>query len=230
MEERRYSDDEVAEILRSAASSATGSEHHSGPNGLTLSELKEIGAEVGIPAEQIVRAATALELGRQRLPQRTILGIPVGLGQSIDLPRPPTDREWNILLGEIRETFQAHGRESSTADSRSWRNGNLHFVVEPTETGYRLRMGTRKSDAPAGLLLGVFFMVTALLLLVIPDPSADAFLAALFAAMSIGLFSYNAVRLPRWAAEREEQMKYIAGRAIELLGRPPDDPPEEGAR
>ena len=229
MEERRYTDDEVAEILRLAASSTSRSEHVAGSHGLTLSELAAIGEEVGIPSEQIARAAASLEMDRRRLPQRTVLGIPIAVGQTVDLPRAPTDREWSILLGEIREMFQASGRESSTTVSRNWRNGNLHFVVEPTETGYRLRMGTRKSDAPAGLSLAFFFLVTALLLLFIRDGGTDdLFLSVLFASMAVGAVSLNAVRLPRWAAEREEQMKYIAERAIQLLSRPPDDSPLPG--
>jgi hypothetical protein len=215
VEERRYTDDEVEQIFRSAASPAIRGRDLPARSGLTLADLQAIGQEVGISPEGIAEAAARVGRRPAPVPGRTLFGMPISVGRTVDLPRAPTDREWSVLLGELREVFQAHGRESTSLDARSWRNGNLHVVVEPTERGYRLRLATRKGDATATVALGLFAaLVTVVLLL--SGGTEEVIRATLFALASIGALSYNAVRLPRWASERTEQMEYIASRAIEL--------------
>ena len=115
--------------------------------GLTLAELQAIGHEVGLPPERIFEAASALDRRREVPPSRTSLGVPISVGLTVDLPRAPTDREWDMLVAELRTTFRARGRVESTGGSRQWVNGNLHAYVEPTQSGYRLRMGTLKGNA-----------------------------------------------------------------------------------
>lgn len=228
-DERRYTDEEVEEIFRSAASAAPREPDLPARSGPTLAELQAIGSEVGIPPAQIAEAAARLDRRPAPLPRRTVLGMPMSVGRTVDLPRAPTDREWSILVGELREVFQAHGRESAGAGARSWHNGNLRVVVEPTEAGYRLRMATRKRDAAASTGIGVFFIAMAILLLLGFDGGSNELFAPLVLALvSAGALTYNAVRLPRWASEREEQMEYVAGRALALLARPPTEAPPAG--
>jgi hypothetical protein len=42
----------------------------------------------------------------------------------------------------------------------------------------------------------------------------------MFGGMSLAAFGANAVRLPRWARERERQMEALAQRAVRLLSTP----------
>jgi hypothetical protein len=46
--------------------------------------------------------------------------------------------------------------------------------------------------------------------------------AMIFAAMGAAALGFNALRLPRWALEREQQMEYLAARARALIGPVPD--------
>ncbi|HEX2191416.1 MAG TPA: hypothetical protein VHG51_21065 [Longimicrobiaceae bacterium] len=223
-DDRRYTDEEVEEIFRSAAADTKPGRDLPARSGLTLAELQAIGREVGMPPEQIAEAAARLDRRPAPLPRRKILGMPVSVGRTVELPRAPTDREWSIVVGELREVFQAHGRESAGPGSRSWRNGNLHAVVEPTVSGYRLRMGTRKSDAAASAAMGVFLAVAAVLLLLGMDDAGELLTPVLLALVAVGTVSFNAVRLPAWASEREEQMEYVAGRMLALLAHPPAGP------
>jgi len=220
-DERRYADDEVAEIFDAAAADPPRSRALTPAEGLTLGELQEIGREVGIPPERIAAAASALEGRRGALPRRASLGMPIAVGRTVDLPRAPTDREWEQLVAELRETFRAHGRVGSMGDLRSWTNGNLHANVEPTEEGYRLRLGTLKGDAVAfnrlamagiagSLILAVLFLLTGSL-------AQDLDVAAIIGAVGAATLVYNAARLPGWALEREEQMEHIAARARALI-------------
>jgi hypothetical protein len=226
-DERRYGDEEVAEIFK-AASSARASEGRalSSASGLSLAELQAIGGEVGIAPERIADAAAALDLHRGAAPRRTHLGMPVSVGRIVELPRAPTDREWELLVADLRETFGAHGRDVSQGGLRAWRNGNLHAYVEPTATGHRLRLGTVKSNGIAvgrlgiaGLLVGLLMLV---FLLLTGEGVDDAVMAMLFAAFGAAALGANALRLPRWAGEREEQMEQIAARARTLIRAAPE--------
>lgn len=228
-DERRYREDEIQEIFERAASKeARGVPAPAHEAGLTLSDLQDIGRQVGLEPSRIVEAATALDLRPEVLPHRTFLGIPVSVGQVVELDRAPTDREWELLVAEIRRTFGARGRLTQAGGLREWSNGNLHVYVEPTETGHRLRMGTLKGNVAgvaamgvAGLGMGIVFLLS---LLADGKLASGLFLPLMFMAMGGAALVSTVVGLPRWAKEREEQMKYIAGRATALIG-PMDGPP-----
>jgi hypothetical protein len=230
-DERRYGDDEVATIFERAANhpapggSAVASTTTS--TGLTLRELQAIGAEVGLEPERIADAAASLEVHRGAAPalRRTALGAPVSVGRVVDLPRAPTDREWEQLVVELRQTFGARGKQSSEGNLRSWTNSNLHALVEPTDTGYHLRMGTTKGNAIAMNRFGMGALMVALLMglffLMIGELDGDASPALLIAMVGIAALASNAIRLPSWAREREEQMDHIAARAITIIRTEP---------
>lgn len=230
-DERRYGDEEVATIFERAANHPTagGSAVTSttASTGLTLQELQAIGAEVGLEPERIADAAASLEVhhGAAPAPRRTYLGAPVSVSRVVDLPRAPTDREWEQLVVELRQTFGAQGKQSSQGSLRSWINGNLHALVEPTDTGYHLRMGTTKGDAVAAGRLGIAMLTVALLMglffLMIGELDGDASPALLIAIVGIAALAFNAMRLPSWARTREEQMDSIAARAVTIIRADP---------
>lgn len=225
-EQRRYEDREIAEIFETAAVEG-GPEAHApaGGGGLSLRELQGIGSEVGIAPERIAGAAAALELRRGLAPSRTHLGMPVSVGRTVDLPRAPTDREWDVILADLRQTFGAHGKDRSQGGLRAWTNGNLHSYVEPTEAGYRLRMGTAKGDSTViawlgavGVLMGVLMLA----LFFLTGGEANEFGAAvLVATMGAVALAFNALRLPRWAEERHAQIEAVSVRVGTLMAADP---------
>ncbi|HEX8692820.1 MAG TPA: hypothetical protein VF746_10395 [Longimicrobium sp.] len=226
-DERRYGEEEVAAIFEAAASPrGSGGRALSPEGGLSLGELQAIGAEVGIAPERIADAAAALDVRGGAAPRRKFLGMPISVGRTVDLPRAPTDREWELLVAELRETFGAHGRDKSSGGLRAWTNGNLRAYVEPTEAGHRLRLGTLKGDGVALARLGVGGLLAALVMFVVllltGAQTDDLEMAALVAAMGAFVLAVNALRLPRWAHEREEQMEYIAARARTLIRAEPE--------
>ncbi len=226
-DERRYPEEESKEIFEAAATAGDSDRRAlSSAEGFTLAELQEIGLEVGLAPQRIADAATALELRRSALPRRTSLGMPISVGRIIELPRAPTDREWELLIGELRETFDAHGKVGTSGSVRRWTNGNLHAYVEPTETGHRLRLGTLKGTAPVMNMMGLAGMGVGMVLLVASlltgGPADDLFAPVVFGAMGAAALASNLLRLPRWARRREEQMEYIAARAKALIGSEPD--------
>ena len=231
--ERRYQEEEVREIFEAAARERdVGGRAVVSADGLTLAELQTIGREVGLAPERVAEAASALEVRSVVLPRRTYFGVPVSVGRIVDLPRAPTDREWELLVAELRETFRARGRVGSHGSSREWTNGNLHAYVEPTETGHRLRLGTTKGNAMTVGMMGIAGLAMGLLILValfLKGRVVEGFFGPLlFIAMGGSALTFTALSLPGWAREREEQMEHIASRARALVSSEPASGSSEG--
>ena len=166
------------------------------------------------------------------LPARKVLGAAASVGRIVELPRAPSDHEWELLVAELRETFGAKGSISSLGGLREWSNGNLHALIEPTETGVRLRLGTFNGGAVALRSAGTFGLVFAAFLatMFIVQGRMDEILGGplVFAIMGGAALASTVLRLPSWARERGQQMEHIARRATALLGgAPPTAPPKD---
>ena len=150
----------------------------------------------------------------------------ISVGRIIELPRAVTDHEWDILVSALRETFGARGKVRVHGGIREWSHGTLHAFLEPTETGHRLRLHTRKIGARFRNRLGATGLATGLSLITVflTTGQSPVFLElALISSMLIGggALLPNVLRLPRWAREREGQMEDIASRTRALIGEHP---------
>jgi hypothetical protein len=232
-EERRYQNHEIRQILE-LADRPDDSQSHSlaAVDGLTAAELQEVGREVGLAPDQIARAVVEFDGRGQGMPQGRTLGMPTSVGRLVDLPRAPTDREWELLVSELRMTFGAKGEVTSHGGLREWSNGSLHAFVEPTESGYRLRLTDTMTGAVGLTFIGGFFLAFALLILVIllgkEEPGFRFVVPAFFGLIGTGMIAGTSIALPRWASEREGQMRHITGRARTLVGSPLTDDAESG--
>ncbi len=226
---RRYQEQEIALILEQAGAAQERAQEKGAialpaadSHGLTLQQLQEIGAEVGISPEYVERAARAVDRGDLVPTQRrTWLGLPVGVARTIDFGRNVSDAEWDRIVVTLRETFEARGRLQRDGSFRQWTNGNLQALLEPTPSGHRLRLSTRKGDATAMVAMGVSLIAGAALIAAAAVLRTDELTARILLApvvMGIGgvlsLLSVG-VQLPRWARTRAAQMESIAARTLE---------------
>lgn len=222
--ERRYSGQEIDEILARATQDGTGREPAERPaDGLTLAELRDIGREVGISGHRIDAAAHSLDRGSG---VDRSFGIPLAVSRTVPLPRAPTEPEWEALVSDLRATFGAAGRIHRDGNLRGWTNGNLHAFVEPDGGGHRLRMGSTKGNARGLFAVGGGMLGMSAVLGTLTALGADVPLAGAgsLLAMSAGTFLAGAAGLPRWARARLRQMDEIGRRTVERLGsRPPED-------
>ncbi|MGH7471258.1 MAG: hypothetical protein ACRENP_25190 [Longimicrobiales bacterium] len=225
MTERRYREDEVREIFGLATRRSTDPPPLSRTDGLTLAEIQGIGREVGLEPGDVARAAATLAARGMTLPRRTSLGMPIGVGRIVPLARALTDAEWEQLVAELRSTFGARGKVTTQGSLREWFNGNLHACVEPAEGGYRLRLGTLKSDARGLNALGLMGIAAATItyatLAVSGGLAESVFLPTMLGTGGVVAFVANRLRLPRWARQREQQMEYIAGRVGSIVNTKP---------
>lgn len=236
MSERRFNEAEVAAIFeRAAEAQQTSQRQLPSADGMTLTQLQDIGREVGISPEQLVQAARAIELGGRQT-ARHFIGLPIGVGLTMDLDRKLSDQEWDRLVVDLRETFDARGTLRHEGSFRGWANGNLQVLLEPTAAGQRIRFRTVKGDA-RGLIVGGLamfgFVAVALTAAVLRGASLEdaGFLMALgtLATGGAAMFGIGALRLPGWARLRRRQMEEVAARvAIVASAKPMPDLDSEG--
>ena len=213
MTERRYSDEQISAIFARAVDSP-----HLLPrqaprdDGLTLAQLQEIGREVGIAPEAIAQAARSLD-AQPRAATRRFLGVPVGVERTVTLDRWLTDAEWEQLVVQLREVFDARGTVSAHGTFRQWTNGNLQALLEPTATGHRLSLRTRKGSARAGI--GAGMAAIGMSAVVSIASAVGGQLAAVtpgimtLLLIGAGMIALNVLPLPRWARLRGRQMDAI---------------------
>lgn len=222
MTEQRYTDEETAAIFRSAAEGPRlPTTPSSGTEGLTLADLQIIGQEVGIAPDAVARAAKELEVRRGGV-SRTLLGLPIGVERRVALGRRLTDAEWEHLVVELRDVFQARGRIKAEGSFRQWTNGNLYVLLEPTPAGHRLRLGSLHGGAAASIRLGLVALGAAAVLAVANAFGVDLGNAIPWLVGGAVLVTNGAVRVRGWARLRAQQMEDLAAR----LALPADSHPE----
>lgn len=223
--ERKYQDHEIRQILDLAIGQEDGpAQSLPSVDGLTLLELQEVGREVGLPPDRITEAVAAFEGRGESVPRGTTLGLPTSIGRVVPLSRSPSDREWELLIAELRTTFGGKGVLTSHGGLREWSHGRLHAFIEPTEAGHRLRL-VDSSEAVGVIVLGGSILAFAFLIFVVllgqDDPGFKFVVPAFFALLGGSLAAGSAMSLPRWAREQERRMEHISRYAVSLLAPPP---------
>ena len=233
MTERRYNDEEVAEIFQRATEAQKSTlPTSSSAEGTSLAELQEIGKEVGLPPDLVARAAQSLQT-KGKVEGRLMAGLPVGVGRTIDLPRPLTEAEWHQLVVQLRETFDARGKLSEQGPFKQWTNGNLQALLEPTPTGQRLRLKSLKGSAMSMMSAGFGMVgITASILTVMYLRAVpfDADALWLVFTTGLGLLTAGALQVPSWARLRSRQMEEVAERlTVSLISAPDATAPQAPA-
>lgn len=223
MTDRRFNEAEVAAIFERATDTRRLERGRpaASTDGMTLAELQEIGREAGIAPAQIAEAARVVAQGAPPAP-RTFLGLPIGVGRTVDLQRPMTEHEWERLVGELRETFDAKGKLRHEGSLWSWTNSRLQVMLEPTEHGQRLRLKTLKSGARERMLGGAIMVIAAVIgvgAAAVLGTSNTRLLPMLGVVGVLGAIASvgTAVRLPGWARRRERQFEAIAERVASRM-------------
>ena len=229
MADRRYSDKEIAAIFR-AATEGPASPHPDVPRdeGLTLTDLQAIGREVGISPDAVASAARALDVSRGTA--RTSHGLPIGVVRTVNLNRRLTHEEWERLVVQLREVFDARGSTRADGSLRQWTNGNLQVLLEPTDTGHRLRFRTMHGAARASIGVGFVALAAgaaAAIATSITGTLGDSITGiVLLLTGGAAMVANGVLRLPAWARLRGRQMDALAAQVAHprIPGTQDDDP------
>jgi hypothetical protein len=121
---RRYTEQEIQAIFRRATErqEATGSaDPH---RGLTLDELKAIGAESGIDPAHVEAAAVDIEHGAIETdalsPLERFYGLSAAIRVKRVLPGTMDDATWNNSVDVLRSTFNTRGQDETIGPIREW--------------------------------------------------------------------------------------------------------------
>jgi hypothetical protein len=215
MSDRRFTDEEVQQILAAAAQSE-GAERTTSDaeSGMTLAELQRVASEAGLSSTAIAKAAAALDHKSVVLADPRILGLKTGVAQSVTLSRPLSDVEWRKVVAVLRDTFAASGREEQVEGRREWRNGNLRVTLESVGDGAWLEMRTQKESARglvrSGLaIVGVSAIVE--VVLAVTGANAGGMAGVLTTTLAgAGMAAFGALQLPTWLSARRRQFAAIA--------------------
>lgn len=219
----RFNEDEAAAIFdRAAKVEASGRQPASGPGGMTLAELQEIGKEAGLSPEAVAQAAVSLRSAGTPAPAPTFLRIPIGVARTVALERPLSDEEWGGLVAELRVTFNAGGNVRSDGSFREWRNGNLRVHAGPAPGGYQVDMRTSKGSARSFMTAGTMTAgVSGAIMAVgiLTGSMAPGDVADITPVLTIGagLFGAGALQVPAWARRRRQQFERIAERLRDAI-------------
>lgn len=243
MAERRYDDDEVREILLRATEfrstdvdadatalpapipAAQGPGH-----GLTLAQLQEVAAEAGIAPARVAEAAGLLELDRAALPApRTLLGVDISTAHAVRLPRMLEPDEWDRYVVRLRDAFGAAGQVRTEGSLQTWSNGHLKVLLEPLETGARLRFQALHGESKgfldgavalgvSGLFLGVF-LGGMTLLTGKPLPGILFGITASLPVVGAGMWAAGRSRAARWLPRRRTQFRTLGEEALRVVER-----------
>jgi hypothetical protein len=158
--ERRYNEEEVVRILSVAVDDPSDEATGAGATGgLTLRELKEIGAEVGIDAARIESAALAVSDRAHVAPVGRVLGMPTTLLLERTAPIRVTEAELPRLLDVIRTDLARQGIVGEVLGGFEWKArsamGGRYVSIRPEGEGTRIRVFGNFRDGLMVLALGM---------------------------------------------------------------------------
>lgn len=157
MTERRYSDEEMALILRQASRAPDSGTALAREGGITLPELKEIAREVGIDPGQVELAAARLESLRPGKPV-PLLGTPVAPQFEREVPVEVREEHLGDLVTTIRRVMERRGITNAELGTFEWRardaNGGRYVSIRPGEGSTSIRVFGNFRDAVLTHFLG----------------------------------------------------------------------------
>ena len=128
--EQRFNEAEVAAIIQRATNWNEPRRQPVPPGeGLSLDQLQEIGRDIGIAPNVIAGAADVVKDSGTTVIRR-FLGLPLRVERNVKLRRDFSEDEWDQVVADLREIFNAAGVLNEDGSLRQWSNGNLQVVLE----------------------------------------------------------------------------------------------------
>ncbi len=235
MDDRRYSDEEIALILRKATETASsrlsGREH----DGLTLEQLKGIAQEVGIDPTAVESAARALTVHGPSRRRGGLIGAPVTPSCETVVPVDFPPEKLGEAVSIIRRVMGRQGIVEDELGAMEWRArdvvGGRYVSIRPTEGGTRLRAFGNFRDGALALFVAGGFAGSALLAALLKTAGAAAVLGLGTAPVAIGAALLSARFVWKRLGEREARALEQVVAELEALGSRPtltearDEPP-----
>jgi hypothetical protein len=162
---RRYTDEEVARILRRATRLQRSQLSARDPEGLSLAELEEIAREAGIEPASLRRAAAELESSEAAGPWAGVAGAPTTLVVQREVPAELASERFEELVPVMRQGALGQGSASAVGRTLTWTarsdsntsSQQITVAVSSDRTGIRIeeRLGGLAGALRGGIVGGV---------------------------------------------------------------------------
>lgn len=163
---KRYTEREFSLILSKAAELAGSSNSVSRfEDGLTLEEITSIGAEAGLDADSISRAARLIPDESRPSILRQAIGGALREQRAFELPSELTDESARRILNSVRSVLQTHGVGDAGASGVSWsaRAGNVFVSAQGDGAETRVQLTVdHRARLVLHLILASFLVVAVL--------------------------------------------------------------------
>jgi len=220
--ERRFNESEVAAIIETATNwKEPGRQPVASGEGLTLGQLQDIGRDIGITPDVMAGAADAVkDVGTTEI--RRFLGLPLRIERNVKLRRRFSEEEWEQVVADLQEIFDAAGVLSEDGSLRQWSNGRLEVVLEVNAITQRLRLRTFKghalvvTGAGSGICGGALGALGSTLLNGSTPDMRLVTILAIVAVAGAAIVAAMAFRLTSWARRWDRQMSKVAARVVAL--------------
>ncbi len=166
IDDRKFSDKEVREILKRAVETRPN-QALATTDGLSLTELKAIGSEVGIDPARLEEAAKAVVGGGHR--SNPILGAPTAVHFERKVPGEFETGDAHEIFSYIRRTMGRPGEVSETQGSLEWSSdgelGDRYVAVSRRDGSTTIRASANLSNLalvtylPAGLVGAIVSLI-----------------------------------------------------------------------
>ncbi len=219
--DRRYNEAEVAEILDRASRGDPTPLAPASREGLTLAEVEAIAHEVGIEADAVKAAASALPLAYPRNFPGSHQLRRSRMTRVVTLDAVPSDDDWDRMVVALREVFGVAGHVQRSGTLRSWMAPGIEVHGEPEGAGYRIRMNARDDNGWSGMVTGLFSVLSGAVMMGIVAMSGGDDMAVYVAtgalmALGAGGAAWGRYHLDRWVEKTGDRLRRAVDRVRAL--------------
>lgn len=221
--EKRFSEKEVAAILRRAIQIQGAQDNAVAPAGSSPNEIIEVGEELGLSEDSVRRAIE--EFSSHGGGGKGIFGVPVAYELDRTVPFEIGDEAWQELVMDLRKTFARVGSVSAVGSAREWTGGErdldeIHVSVQSKEGRSRIRFA---SDLSGALFLTAIVSGLALIMAVVGLLQVREWaweIRGLAAAAALGAFLIGFRGFFGWMAKRRRNAVSALGERLEGMLSP----------
>ena len=221
---RLYSDKEISAVLKRAAELQRG-RGSAGTSGLSLAELEQIAAEVGIDPDFVKTAAMELEEGRTE-DTFHLWGGPTSVELERIVEGEVSEARWEEIVAEIRRIYEVAGETGQVGRTLEWIHRHqtgerAHVTLTPMGQQTRIRIFYRMTDWAVALhvpLLSV--IITPIILQFIflnlgPVLETGVAIFIVMAAFMLARLAFGAI-----ARRQERKARKLLARLEDLIAEP----------
>lgn len=158
---RRYTEKEVARLLRRATELQRSEPSVPNPGGFTLAELEEVALEAGIDPRYLRRAAAELQAGGEADVWEKLVGAPIGFVLERTVPGELPESRFEELVPLLSAGTMGQGNASAVGKTLTWSSrsdsntSSQQVMVQAREGETLIRVEERLGGFAGGLFGGL---------------------------------------------------------------------------